>query len=128
MGVASPQGRQRRSWRRSSLQGRRSRRKSLPPVHQELRDLSKSISLELPEVQRLSLLLLSSFQFSARKLQQALEESEGFDPEVFAANGWDWSPQNPQNLGFSSQNPKFPTPQMGGDPKNLRFLGKKQRN
>ncbi|XP_064258177.1 kinetochore-associated protein DSN1 homolog isoform X1 [Passer domesticus] len=84
--VASPQGRQRRSWRRSSLQGRRSRRKSLPPVHQELRDLSKSISLELPEVQRLSLLLLSSFQFSARKLQQALQESEGFDPEAFAAN------------------------------------------
>ncbi|XP_064258178.1 kinetochore-associated protein DSN1 homolog isoform X2 [Passer domesticus] len=49
-------------------------------------DLSKSISLELPEVQRLSLLLLSSFQFSARKLQQALQESEGFDPEAFAAN------------------------------------------
>ncbi|XP_041346060.1 kinetochore-associated protein DSN1 homolog, partial [Pyrgilauda ruficollis] len=82
--VASPQD-QRRSWRRSSLKGRRSRRKSLPPVHQELRDLSKSISLDLPEVQRLSLLLLSSFQFSARKLQQVLEQSEGFDPEAFAA-------------------------------------------
>ncbi|XP_068035531.1 kinetochore-associated protein DSN1 homolog [Anomalospiza imberbis] len=82
--VATSQGK-RRSWRRSSLKGRRSRRKSLPPVHEEVTGLSQSISLELPEVQRLSLLLLSSFQFSARKLQQVLEESEGFDPEAFAA-------------------------------------------
>uniref|UniRef100_A0A8C9MXL1 Uncharacterized protein n=1 Tax=Serinus canaria TaxID=9135 RepID=A0A8C9MXL1_SERCA len=82
--VASPRCR-RRSWRRSSLQGRRSRRKSLPPVHREVTELSQSISLELPEVQRLSLLLLSSFQFCARKLQQDLEGSQGFDPEAFAA-------------------------------------------
>uniref|UniRef100_A0A8C3DMT7 DSN1 component of MIS12 kinetochore complex n=1 Tax=Corvus moneduloides TaxID=1196302 RepID=A0A8C3DMT7_CORMO len=82
--VATPQGK-RRSWRRSSLKGRRSRRKSLPPVHHEVTELSQSISLELPEIQRLSSLLLSSFQFSARKLQQILEESEGFDPEAFAA-------------------------------------------
>nr|XP_041567583.1 kinetochore-associated protein DSN1 homolog [Taeniopygia guttata] len=82
--VAAPRGPRgpRRSWRRSSLKGRRSRRSSLPPLHT---GLSQSISLELPEVQRLSLLLLSSFQFSARKLQQVLEESEGFDPEAFAA-------------------------------------------
>ncbi|XP_032939584.1 kinetochore-associated protein DSN1 homolog [Catharus ustulatus] len=82
--VATPGGR-RRSWRRCSLKGRRSRRKSLPPVHQDVAELSKSISLELPEIQRLSLLLLSSFQFSAQKLKQVLEESEGFDPEAFAA-------------------------------------------
>ncbi|XP_030826673.1 kinetochore-associated protein DSN1 homolog, partial [Camarhynchus parvulus] len=82
--AASPQGR-RRSWRRSSLKGRRSLRRSLPPVHREVTELSQSISLELPEVQRLSLLLLSSFQFCARKLQQDLEGSEGFDPEVFSA-------------------------------------------
>ncbi|XP_074386359.1 kinetochore-associated protein DSN1 homolog [Zonotrichia albicollis] len=82
--AASPQ-RRRRSWRRSSLQGRRSRRRSLPPVHREVTELSQSISLELPEVQRLSLLLLSSFQFCARKLQQHLEGSQGFDPELFSA-------------------------------------------
>ncbi|XP_058677349.1 kinetochore-associated protein DSN1 homolog [Ammospiza caudacuta] len=82
--AASPQ-RRRRSWRRSSLKGRRSRRRSLPPVHREVTELSQSISLELPEVQRLSLLLLSSFQFCARKLQQDLEGSEGFDPELFSA-------------------------------------------
>ncbi|XP_072776174.1 kinetochore-associated protein DSN1 homolog isoform X2 [Taeniopygia guttata] len=87
--VAAPRGPRgpRRSWRRSSLKGRRSRRRSLPPLHT---GLSQSISLELPEVQRLSLLLLSSFQFSARKLQQVLEESEGFDPEAFAAKGIPW--------------------------------------
>ncbi|TRZ07722.1 hypothetical protein HGM15179_019384, partial [Zosterops borbonicus] len=83
--IVAPAPGKRRSWRRSSLKGRRSRRKSLPPVHQDVTELSKSISLELPEIQRLSLLLLSSFQFSARKLQQVLEESEGFDPEAFAA-------------------------------------------
>ncbi|XP_059728181.1 kinetochore-associated protein DSN1 homolog isoform X2 [Haemorhous mexicanus] len=82
--VASPRGR-RRSWRRSSLQGRRSRRKSLPPVHREVTELSQSISLELPEVQRLSLLLLSSFQFSARQLQQELQGSPGFQPDAFSA-------------------------------------------
>ncbi|XP_053824221.1 kinetochore-associated protein DSN1 homolog [Vidua chalybeata] len=84
----TPHGRRRswrRSWRRSSLKGRRSRRKSLPPVHRDVTGLSQSISLELPEVQRLSLLLLSSFQFSAQKLQQVLKESEGFDPKAFAA-------------------------------------------
>ncbi|XP_058717800.1 kinetochore-associated protein DSN1 homolog isoform X3 [Poecile atricapillus] len=51
-----------RFWHRSDLERRRSRRKSLPPVHQDITDLSQSISLELPEVQRLFLLLLSSFK------------------------------------------------------------------
>ncbi|XP_037982321.1 kinetochore-associated protein DSN1 homolog isoform X2 [Motacilla alba alba] len=82
--LGSPQGR-RRSWRRCSLKGRRSRRKSLPPVHHEVSALSRSISLELPEVQRLSLLLLSSFQFSARQLRRRLQQSPGFDPELFSA-------------------------------------------
>ncbi|XP_023773934.1 kinetochore-associated protein DSN1 homolog [Cyanistes caeruleus] len=74
-----------RFWHRSDLERRRSRRKSLPPVHQDVTDLSQSISLELPEVQRLFLLLLNSFKFSAQKLQKDLEKSEGFDPEAFAA-------------------------------------------
>uniref|UniRef100_A0A8C0JAP2 DSN1 component of MIS12 kinetochore complex n=1 Tax=Chelonoidis abingdonii TaxID=106734 RepID=A0A8C0JAP2_CHEAB len=51
----------RRSWSRSSLKGT-NRRKSLPPFHQDVTELSKSISLDLPETDRLSRLLLSSFQ------------------------------------------------------------------
>ncbi|XP_077048326.1 kinetochore-associated protein DSN1 homolog isoform X1 [Agelaius phoeniceus] len=90
--ASSPQ-RRRRSWRRSSLQGRRCRRRSLPPVHREVTDLSQSISLELPEVQRLSLLLLSSFQFCARQLQQDLRGSPGFDPELFSAQALKGSEQ-----------------------------------
>ncbi|NWH25631.1 DSN1 protein, partial [Grus americana] len=75
----------RRSWCRSSLKGTK-RRKSLPPVHQDVTELSKSISLDLPEIDRLSLLLLSSFQFSARKLEHVLKETDGFSPEAFRAN------------------------------------------
>ncbi|NXQ96175.1 DSN1 protein, partial [Sagittarius serpentarius] len=75
----------RRSWRRSSLKGTK-RRKSLPPVHQDVTELSKSISLDLPEVDRLSMLLLSSFQFSAQKLEHALKQTDGFSPEAFKAN------------------------------------------
>ncbi|NXC77714.1 DSN1 protein, partial [Anhinga anhinga] len=75
----------RRSWRRSSLKGTK-RRKSLPPVHQDVTELSKSISLDLPEVDRLSMLLLSSFQFSAQKLEQVLKQTDGFSPEAFKAN------------------------------------------
>ncbi|NWX02354.1 DSN1 protein, partial [Caloenas nicobarica] len=75
----------RRSWRRSSLKGTK-RRKSLPPVHQGVAELSKSISLDLPEPDRLSLLLLSSFQFSAQKFEDILKETDGFSPEVFKAN------------------------------------------
>ncbi|NXI95313.1 DSN1 protein, partial [Psophia crepitans] len=82
--VATPQAK-RRSWCRSSLKGTK-RRKSLPPVHRDITELSKSISLDLPETDRLSLLLLSSFQFSAQKLEHALKGTEGFSPEAFRAN------------------------------------------
>ncbi|KFV99216.1 Kinetochore-associated protein DSN1, partial [Eurypyga helias] len=75
----------RRSWRRSSLKGTK-RRKSLPPVHQDVTELSKSISLDLPEIDRLSMLLLASFQFSAQKLEHILKQSDGFSPEAFRAN------------------------------------------
>ncbi|XP_075302104.1 kinetochore-associated protein DSN1 homolog [Opisthocomus hoazin] len=82
--IASPQAK-RRSWCRSSLKGTK-RRKSLPPVHQDVTELSKSISLDLPEIDRLSVLLLSSFQFSAQKFERALKQTEGFSPEAFKAN------------------------------------------
>ncbi|XP_069737711.1 kinetochore-associated protein DSN1 homolog [Phaenicophaeus curvirostris] len=75
----------RRSWCRSSLKGTK-RRKSLPPVHQDVTELCKSISLELPETDRLSMLLLSSFQFSAQKFEHVLKETDGFSPEAFRAN------------------------------------------
>ncbi|NXA43307.1 DSN1 protein, partial [Eudromia elegans] len=75
----------RRSWRRSSLKGTK-RRKSLPPFHQDVAELSKSISLDLPETDRLSLLLLSSFQFSAQKLEYSLKQTDGFSAEAFQAN------------------------------------------
>ncbi|XP_068027384.1 LOW QUALITY PROTEIN: kinetochore-associated protein DSN1 homolog [Melanerpes formicivorus] len=71
------------AWRRSTLEG--CRRKSLPPVHQEVTELSKSISKELPEAERLRLLLLASFQFSAQKLEQSLQQCPGFSPEAFRA-------------------------------------------
>ncbi|KFQ52177.1 Kinetochore-associated protein DSN1, partial [Pelecanus crispus] len=82
--VTTPQAK-RRSWRRSSLKGTK-RRKSLPPVHQDVTELSKSISLDLPEIDRLSMLLLSSFQFSAQKLEHILKQTDGFSPEAFKAN------------------------------------------
>ncbi|NXN95676.1 DSN1 protein, partial [Rhinopomastus cyanomelas] len=76
--------RKRRSWRRSSLKGTK-RRQSLPPIHQDITGLSKSISLGLPEPDRLSALLLSSFQFSVQKLQQILQGDSSFKPEAFQA-------------------------------------------
>ncbi|XP_061871694.1 kinetochore-associated protein DSN1 homolog [Colius striatus] len=82
--VAAPQAK-RRSWCRSSLKGTK-RRRSLPPLHQDVTELSKSISLDLPETDRLSVLLLSSFQFSAQKLEQVLKQTEGFSPEAFSAH------------------------------------------
>nr|XP_009688341.1 PREDICTED: kinetochore-associated protein DSN1 homolog [Struthio camelus australis] len=82
--IISPQAR-RRSWRRSSLKGTK-RRKSLPPFHQDVTELSKSISLDLPETDRLSMLLLSSFQYSAQKLEYFLKQTDGFSPEAFKAN------------------------------------------
>ncbi|OXB51527.1 hypothetical protein ASZ78_017016 [Callipepla squamata] len=33
------------------------------------------------------MLLLSSFQFSAQKLERVLEQTEGFSPEAFKASG-----------------------------------------
>ncbi|NWH47715.1 DSN1 protein, partial [Fregata magnificens] len=82
--ITTPQAK-RRSWCRSSLKGT-NRRKSLPPVHQDVTELSKSISLDLPEIDRLSMLLLSSFQFSAQKLEHVLKQTDGFSPEAFKAN------------------------------------------
>ncbi|XP_074990428.1 kinetochore-associated protein DSN1 homolog isoform X1 [Calonectris borealis] len=82
--ITTPQAK-RRSWCRSSLKGTK-RRKSLPPVHQDVTELSKSISLDLPEIDRLSMLLLSSFQFSAQKLEHVLKQTDGFSPEAFKAN------------------------------------------
>ncbi|KAF1552300.1 hypothetical protein FQV19_0015195, partial [Eudyptula minor] len=82
--VTTPEAK-RRSWCRSSLKGTK-RRKSLPPVHQDVTELSKSISLDLPEIDRLSMLLLSSFQFSAQKLEHVLKQTDGFSPEAFKAN------------------------------------------
>ncbi|NWQ71954.1 DSN1 protein, partial [Neopipo cinnamomea] len=74
----------RRSWCRSSLKGSK-RRKSLPPVHQDITELSKSISLDLPESERLSTLILSCFQFSAQQVERALKRRKGFSPQAFAA-------------------------------------------
>ncbi|KAM9168704.1 kinetochore-associated protein DSN1 homolog [Mergus octosetaceus] len=82
--LVTPQAK-RRSWRRSSLKGTK-RRKSLPPFHQDVTELCQSISLDLPETDRLSELLLSSFQFSAQKLEHVLKQTEGFSPEAFKAN------------------------------------------
>ncbi|XP_064331702.1 kinetochore-associated protein DSN1 homolog [Phalacrocorax carbo] len=82
--LSTPQAK-RRSWCRSSLKGTK-RRKSLPPVHKDVTELSQSISLDLPEIDRLSMLLLSSFQFSAQKLEHVLKQSDGFSPEAFRAN------------------------------------------
>uniref|UniRef100_A0A8D0GIQ8 DSN1 component of MIS12 kinetochore complex n=1 Tax=Sphenodon punctatus TaxID=8508 RepID=A0A8D0GIQ8_SPHPU len=75
-----------RSWRRSSLKGGTSRRKSLPPLHQDVAELNKLISVDLPEEDRLAGLLLASFQFSARKLEHVLKQGDGFNPEAFKAN------------------------------------------
>uniref|UniRef100_A0A663N5H2 DSN1 component of MIS12 kinetochore complex n=1 Tax=Athene cunicularia TaxID=194338 RepID=A0A663N5H2_ATHCN len=83
--LSSPPQNNRRSWCRSSLKGTK-QRKSLPPFHQDVTELSKSISLDLPELDRLSVLLLSSFQFSAQKLEHILKQTEGFSPEAFKAN------------------------------------------
>ncbi|NWQ96765.1 DSN1 protein, partial [Burhinus bistriatus] len=82
--ITSPRAK-RRSWCRSSLKGT-NRRKSLPPVHQDVTELSKSISLDLPEIDRLSMLLLSSFQFSAQKFEHVLKQTDGFSAEAFKAN------------------------------------------
>ncbi|XP_049725417.1 kinetochore-associated protein DSN1 homolog isoform X2 [Elephas maximus indicus] len=77
------QGR-RQSWRRASMKGM-NRRKSLPPFHQGITALSRSISVNLAESKRLGALLLSSFQFSVQKLEPFLRDTEGFSLESFRA-------------------------------------------
>ncbi|XP_054995348.1 kinetochore-associated protein DSN1 homolog [Sorex araneus] len=74
----------RQSWRRSSMKGL-NRRKSLPPFHQGITELSRSISVNLTESKRLGILLLSSFQFSAQKLEPFLKDNEDFNLERFRA-------------------------------------------
>ncbi|NWI69193.1 DSN1 protein, partial [Todus mexicanus] len=75
----------RRSWRRSSLKGLK-HQQTLSPVYKDVTELSKSISLELPETERLAALVLACFQFSAQKLEQTLRQSDGFSPEAFRAH------------------------------------------
>lgn len=74
----------RQSWRRASMKGM-NRRKSLPPFHQGVTELSRSISVNLAESKRLGSLLLSSFQFSVQKLEPFLRGTEGFSLESFRA-------------------------------------------
>uniref|UniRef100_A0A8C5S899 Kinetochore-associated protein DSN1 homolog n=1 Tax=Laticauda laticaudata TaxID=8630 RepID=A0A8C5S899_LATLA len=76
----------RRSMNRYSLKLGVNRRKSLPPFHVDILELSKAISLDLPEAERMAALLLSSFQYSAQKLEQSLRPIEGFDFETFQQN------------------------------------------
>ncbi|XP_003983598.3 kinetochore-associated protein DSN1 homolog isoform X1 [Felis catus] len=72
------------SWRRASMK-EMNRRKSLPPFHQGITELSRSISANLAESKRLGALLLSSFQFSVQKLEPFLKDTEGFSLESFRA-------------------------------------------
>ncbi|KAL8164134.1 UNVERIFIED_CONTAM: hypothetical protein K2H54_046571 [Gekko kuhli] len=59
------------------------RRKSLPPLHADVTELSKAISLDLPEKDRMVQLLLSSFQYAAQKFKDTLKHTEGFNAEAF---------------------------------------------
>ncbi|XP_012583932.1 PREDICTED: kinetochore-associated protein DSN1 homolog isoform X2 [Condylura cristata] len=74
----------RQSWRRASMKDM-NRRKSLPPFHQGITELSRSITVNLAESKRLGSLLLSSFQFSVQKLEPFLRGTEGFNLESFRA-------------------------------------------
>nr|XP_013005759.1 kinetochore-associated protein DSN1 homolog isoform X2 [Cavia porcellus]XP_013005760.1 kinetochore-associated protein DSN1 homolog isoform X2 [Cavia porcellus] len=74
----------RQSWRRASMK-EVNRRKSLPPFHQGITELSRSISVDLAESKRLGALLLSSFQFSVQKLEPFLKNTQGFSLEGFRA-------------------------------------------
>ncbi|XP_069460117.1 kinetochore-associated protein DSN1 homolog [Ambystoma mexicanum] len=76
--------RRRRSWRRSSMKGNNAR-KSLPPMRCDRSALSKSISLDLPETERLSRLLQSCFQLSVQKLEDSLKLTDGFNLQAFKA-------------------------------------------
>ncbi|KAB0399022.1 hypothetical protein E2I00_004159, partial [Balaenoptera physalus] len=72
----------RQSWRRASMK-ETNRRKSLPPFHQGITELCRSISVNIAERKRLGCLLLSSFQ----KLEPFLRGTEGFSLESFRAKG-----------------------------------------
>ncbi|XP_058143031.1 kinetochore-associated protein DSN1 homolog isoform X2 [Dasypus novemcinctus] len=74
----------RQSWRRASMK-ETNRRKSLPPFHQGITELSRSISVNLAESKRLGSLLLSSFQFSVQKLEPFLKDTKDFSLESFRA-------------------------------------------
>ncbi|XP_038606008.1 kinetochore-associated protein DSN1 homolog [Tachyglossus aculeatus] len=72
------------SWRRSSLKGTY-RRRSLPPFHQGITDLSQAIDKEMAADKRLGRLLLSSFQFSVLQVEPLLKQMDGFDLDSFRA-------------------------------------------
>ncbi|XP_014418029.2 kinetochore-associated protein DSN1 homolog isoform X1 [Camelus ferus] len=74
----------RQSWRRASMK-ETNRRKSLPPFHQGITELCRSISVNMAESKRLGSLLLSSFQFSVQKLEPFLRGTEGFNLESYKA-------------------------------------------
>lgn len=74
----------RQSLRRMSMKDT-NRRKSLPPFHQGITELSRSISVHIAESRRLGALLLSSFQFSAQKLEPFLRKTKDFNPKSFSA-------------------------------------------
>ncbi|XP_015283251.1 PREDICTED: kinetochore-associated protein DSN1 homolog [Gekko japonicus] len=66
--------------RRSMKQDRRT---SLPPLHADVTELSKAISLDLPEKDRMAQLLLSSFRYAAQKFKDTLKHTKGFNAETF---------------------------------------------
>ncbi|XP_044138766.1 kinetochore-associated protein DSN1 homolog [Bufo gargarizans] len=77
----SPSPQQRRKSLRRSV-GKKHRR-TLPPIYHSATELSEAISLELPESDRLSELLLSCFEFSLHNLENSLSHSDGFSAESF---------------------------------------------
>ncbi|XP_020854431.1 kinetochore-associated protein DSN1 homolog isoform X2 [Phascolarctos cinereus] len=83
-GYNSNQKTKRQSWRRASMK-ETNRRKSLPPFHQGVTELSRSISIDLAESKRLGCLLLSSFQFSAHKLEPFLRDADSISLDTFKA-------------------------------------------
>ncbi|KAH0628963.1 hypothetical protein JD844_010639 [Phrynosoma platyrhinos] len=74
------------SLNRCSLKLGMNRRKSLPPLHLDISELSKAISLDMPETERMAVLLFSSFQYSAQKLECSLRPTEGFNTKTFEQN------------------------------------------
>nr|XP_056705598.1 kinetochore-associated protein DSN1 homolog [Euleptes europaea] len=68
---------------RRSVKQDANRRRSLPPLHSDITELSRAISLDLPEKDRMAQLLLSSFRYAAQKFKDSLKHTEGFNPETF---------------------------------------------